>query len=69
MSAARRLLTIPSESEGSAAFKERVGIFISVDTTHIYADTSFLMWMTRIGARSRKELTDWLSTNWRPPKT
>ena len=31
--------------------------------TRIYFDTSFLMWLTRVGRRSRKELFDWLSAN------
>ena len=57
------ILTIPSEVEGSAAFKQRLAALIGVQSTHIYIDTSFLMWMTKIGSKSRRELIDWLQQN------
>ncbi len=60
MPAVQPLLTIPSESESSAAFKERVAAIIPSLTTYVYVDTSFLMWMTKIGTKSRNELLDWL---------
>ena len=53
------ILTIPDATEGSAAFKQRLAILINVPTTHIYIDTSFLMWMTKIGTSSRQELIGW----------
>ena len=57
------ILTIPSETEGSAAFKQRLAALISARSTHIYIDTSFLMWMTKIGSNSRRELVGWLQQN------
>ena len=57
------ILTIPKEVEGSAAFKQRLAALISAESTHIYIDTSFLMWMTKIGSNSRRELIGWLQQN------
>ena len=57
------LLTIPSEVEGWTAFKQRLAALISAESTHIYIDTSFLMWMTKIGSKSRQELLKWLQEN------
>lgn len=57
------ILTIPFEAEDSAAFKSRLLSLIEDAKTHIYVDTSFLMWMTKIGSQSRRELLDWLATN------
>ena len=57
------ILTIPSETEGSADFKQRLAILIGVQSTHIYIDTSFLMWMTKIGSSSRRELIGWFKQN------
>ena len=57
------ILTIPSVTEDSSAFKQRLAILISAQTTHIYIDTSFLMWMTKIGSSSRQELICWLQNN------
>ena len=53
------ILTIPDVTEGSADFKQRLAILINAPTTHIYIDTSFLMWMTKIGTSSRQELIGW----------
>ena len=53
------ILTIPDVTEGSADFKQRLAILINAPTTHIYIDTSFLMWMTKIGTSSRQELISW----------
>lgn len=57
------LLTIPTEAEGSTDFIQRLGDLVHCETTHIYIDTSFLMWMTKIGSVSRRELIDWLQHN------
>lgn len=57
------LLIIPSTTEGSGAFRERLVALIKADQTHIYVDTSFLMWMTKIGSNSRQELIAWLRQN------
>ena len=57
------ILTIPTEAEGSDDFRQRLAELVHCDTTHIYIDTSFLMWMTKIGSQSRRELIDWLQHN------
>lgn len=57
------ILTIPEATENSADFKARLASLIRAGKTHIYVDTSFLMWLTKIGSRSRKELLDWLAAN------
>ena len=57
------ILTIPSVTEDSVAFKQRLAVLISAQNTHIYIDTSFLMWMTKIGSSSRQELICWLQKN------
>ena len=57
------ILTIPSETEGSADFKQRLAALFAAQSTHIYIDTSFLMWMTKVGSRSRQELIGWIQQN------
>ena len=57
------ILTIPSETEGWADFKRRLAALFAAQSTHIYIDTSFLMWMTKIGSSSRRELIEWLHKN------
>ncbi len=61
--ARKPILTIPCETEDSAAFKLRLLELIKDPRAHIYVDTSFLMWMTKIGSQSRRELLDWLESN------
>ncbi len=57
------ILKIPSDTETSSAFIQRLAALIRGQGTHIYIDTSFLMWMTKIGSDSRRELIDWLQKN------
>lgn len=57
------ILTIPCETEDSAAFKSRLSALVRDKGAHIYVDTSFLMWMTKIGSQSRRELLEWLEAN------
>ena len=57
------ILAIPVSAEDAAAFRFRIASLVQCEKTHIYIDTSFLMWMTKIGSASRKELTDWLKQN------
>ncbi len=57
------ILTIPVSVENAADFRLRVANMLKCEGTHIYIDTSFLMWMTKIGLSSRKELKDWLQAN------
>jgi hypothetical protein len=61
--AKQRILTIPSETESSAAFRARLAELLSAQDTHLYIDTSFLMWLTKVGSASRRELFDWLNKN------
>lgn len=53
-------LWIPVETESAAAFKARLAGLLSAPGTHVYIDTSFLMWATKIGTASRRELLSWL---------
>lgn len=53
-------MRIPTEPEDSAAFMTRVAGLIRRKSTHLYVDTSFLMWLTKVGTTSRGELTNWL---------
>ena len=57
------ILEIPSDTENSAAFIQRLASLIRDQSTHLYIDTSFLMWMTKIGSDSRQELINWLQKN------
>lgn len=57
------ILNIPSDTENSAAFRQRLAALIRTRSTHLYIDTSFLMWMTKVGSDSRRELIDWLQKN------
>jgi PIN like domain len=61
--ARKPILTIPCETEDSDAFKSRLLKLIRDERTHIYVDTSFLMWMTKIGSQSRQQLLAWLRAN------
>lgn len=57
------ILTIPAATEDSQAFKSRLSALIRDPKTHIYIDTSFLMWLTKIGSQSRQELISWFEVN------
>ena len=57
------IFSIPGATEYSGVFLERLASLIVAKSTHVYIDTSFLMWMTKIGSTSRKELIDWLQSN------
>ena len=57
------ILSIPTEVEKSTDFQLRIAKLVQCDSTHIYIDTSFLMWMTKIGSKSRQELKDWFQGN------
>lgn len=57
------ILKIPSDTEDLTVFIQRLASLIRVQSTHLYIDTSFLMWMTKIGSDSRRELIDWLQKN------
>ena len=57
------IFSIPRGTEYSGDFIKRLETLIVAESTHIYIDTSFLMWMTKIGKGSRGELLDWLDSN------
>jgi len=52
---------LPEKAESADAFIARAHELIRRTTTSVYVDTSFLMWLTKIGAASRRELLDWLN--------
>ena len=56
-------LNIPTEIEGSDDYRAKIGRLVGEMRTHLYIDTSFLMWATKIGPASRRELLDWLRTD------
>lgn len=53
-------LSIPTSPEHSNDFKVRIAKLLGEADTHVYIDTSFLMWATKIGPASRGELLEWL---------
>jgi len=56
---------LPTKYETAAEFVARVEALIRRTSTALYVDTSFLMWLTKIGVASRNELTDWFRSNCR----
>ena len=57
------VLDIPLEHETWPSYRERLERLLADPTTHAYIDTSFLMWLTKIGATSRNELLVWFQTH------
>src|SRR4051812_26211117 len=53
-------LSIPTQLETAADYKARLGALLRAEGTHVYIDTSFLMWSTKIGPGARGQLLDWL---------
>ena len=53
------VLDIPLEHETWPSYRERLKLLLADPATHAYIDTSFLMWLTKIGATSRNELLLW----------
>lgn len=56
-------LVIPLQFDASDVYRETMGRLIAGAGTHIYIDTSFLMWATKIGPASRGELLEWLRSD------
>ena len=56
-------LNIPTDPENSDEYRDRIGRLLAEPGTHVYIDTSFLMWATKIGPASRGELLEWLRTD------
>lgn len=53
-------LSIPTQLEPAAEYKARLGALLGAEGTHVYIDTSFLMWSTKIGPAARGQLLGWL---------
>lgn len=53
-------LRIPTGCETSADFTSRALALFADPGTRVYVDTSFLMWLTKIGKASRTEFFSWL---------
>lgn len=56
-------LSIPTHPEAAADYKIRLGMLLGSSRTHVYIDTSFLMWSTKIGPAARGQLLQWLRDN------
>src|SRR4051794_24303843 len=54
-------LQLPLESEDLPGFVRRVDLMIRTPGSFLYIDTSFLMWLIRIGPASRAEFFAWLT--------
>lgn len=54
-------LYIPTLEESSSEFTSRAYDLLTQSTTKVYIDTSFLMWMTKIGDHSRDQFLRWLA--------
>jgi hypothetical protein len=54
-------LSLPAQSETSASLAARLPSVAARRDTAAYIDTSFLMWMTKIGPLARGELVTWLN--------
>jgi len=60
---AKPVLNIPSSPESWETMAARFMGLVGSAGTHFYIDTSFLMWMTKIGLAPRSELLRWLKEN------
>ena len=52
-------LFIPLRPRTWSSFSEHITSLLATENAHVYIDTSFLMWLTKIGTLSRKELFAW----------
>jgi predicted nucleic acid-binding protein len=57
---ARAWLTIPTSRETIDSFVVRLRELIASPGTHLYVDTSFLVWLTALGKEARAEFTTWI---------
>ena len=53
------MLHIPTEPESWSSFYQRLGALLASLGTHTYIDASFLLWLTKVGSKSRNELFNW----------
>jgi hypothetical protein len=56
-------MCIPTKGETSSDFVARAAVLLESSDTLVYVDTSILMWLTKIGRTSRRQLFDWLAQN------
>lgn len=55
-------LLVPLEAENSQNFAARASRIVDDPRAQLYLDTSFLMWMIRVGGPARAELITWLNS-------
>lgn len=55
-------MRISTLTETPEEFTIRVADLLKADATHIYFDTSFLMWLTMIGDEARSQFKQWAAT-------
>ena len=53
-------LAIPTGRETINSFVARLGTLIAAPKTHVYIDTSFLVWLTALGKETRGEFNAWI---------
>ena len=49
------------QPEASDAYLARLEALVSEPTTHIYFDTSFLMWLVKLGRPAREQFFAWIT--------
>ena len=59
---ARQRMRISTVIETPEDFTFRVAELLKADTTHVYFDTSFLMWLTLVGDEARSQFKQWAAT-------
>jgi hypothetical protein len=52
-------MLIPTASETGESYLERIEALLPDEKTHLYFDTSFLIWLTIIGSVSRAQFVEW----------
>ena len=57
---APRAFTIPTGRETIDSFVRRLGELIASPSTHLYVDTSFLVWLTALSKEARGEFFAWI---------
>ncbi len=57
--ATNQALGIPLHRRTWSSFSQRITSLLTKEDTHLYIDTSFLMWLTKVGTPSRTELFAW----------
>ncbi len=55
-------MRIITATETPQEFTSRAAEILKAETTHVYFDTSFLMWLTRVGEEARAQFVNWAAT-------